>query len=1621
MIRRPFLLLLLLLLLVLLTVPLFVASPASAQVQTGTPPFGSFGGSPDIVNLGNLNGHLTIHAMNKPGRGTNFTYDLSYDSSVWYPLTSGGATTWHWLSGWTTASPPIMGYATYQTTSESCQFFQETRWVTEHYQLYSGWVYIDSLGTAHAMIGAIQNGGAPDCGPSETATLTTNDGSGYKLSVPDETLYNTAGAVGALNGGTFTDRNGNKVTQSGTTFTDTLGTTALTVTGSGTPSSPYVLSYTAPSGASASYTMSYVAYTVKSNFGCTGISEYGPIVKNLVDKITLPDGSYYQFTYEPTPGYSGDVTSRLASVRLPTAGTISYTYTSGGLTGSAVGSNDPIVCADGSAAGLTRAINDGTNTNTWTYSRTQVSGNHWQTKVTTPADSQNSGSIGDDTVIDFQKDSNTTTPTNNFYETQRLAYQGSSSSGTLLRTTTVCYNTNTTSCATTTVSTPVTQRNVTVQLPGASNLTSLCIFKYAGNGTLTERDDYDYGAAPHGALLKTTTISYAPLGNITAFQQQVTVKNGAGTTVSQTNYNYDESAVVAPPGTSPQHISPTSSRGNLTSVHYPVTGLTAVFSYYDTGLPKTATDVNGAVTTYSYPDSTTTCGNAFPTSLTVTQPITMSTSSAWSCSGGVPTSQTDQNNQATTTIYNDAFYWRPANISFPDGGQTSWTYNSPTSVTTTTKMNSTQNVVSTVLLDGLGRTLQTQLNSDPQGVDYSVITYDALGRPYQTYNPTRCSPPTTNCGESTWGYTTAAYDAIGRATKVTLQDGSVTSALYTNNTVTATDPASKKRQSTFDALGRLTQVTEDPGGLGYVTTYGYDALSNLTNVTQNSSPQRTFTYDALSRLVCESNPEIQIATCPNPDNGSYTAGTIRYGYDNGGNLATRQAPAPNQTGSATVTTTYSWDALHRLSQKSYSDGTTPTSNYYYDQQAPWGWNLSNYIGRLTTESTSNGTANLYNYDSMGRPTIYEACTPLNCSGTSYAVQFSYDLAGNVTSIPVSKGSNFFTASYSYNTAGRPTQVTSSLVDAQHPATLATVDSSVGYYPHGGIRKATLGNGLTSTNVFYNTLQPCLIDVNNNGIVLQTCNDSTPSGNVLDLSYNYNQGSANNGNVVGWNATGNQSFVRTFGYDSLNRLSTLNQSSGNATGCSATFNLSWTYDAWGNRTDQTVNGGTCNPFHATVNTKNQLVDSINNKYQYDAAGNMIQDATHTYFYDAENRLIQVDGTLGTCSTATVCYLYDAGGLRVESNHGSWQMDYVHDLSRNVVADWQTSSGYTGWATGYVYLNGSLLAQYQGSTTHFAHADHLGSTRLLTGLDQSVVQNLDYLPFGELNSSDSGINTHQFTADERDSETGLDHTWFRQYSSTLGRWSSPDPAGLAAVDPSNPQSWNRYAYVINSPLTYIDPRGLTIQMFCMPGYSVGYDDYQGSGQWGPVSGWCTFYDDGFDYPASLNYNNSPTTSGGGGGGGNTSGGPSLSTVSKNLNRCAAQLSQTKSLSALTKNTKLPIPEVLGSNFFGDVFSLATGSGGLDQGAGIAAEGTLQIVEHAGAQVAVGTLTTISKPISATAGVYNPVAVGTASQSFGGTVLGRAGLGLLKLATIAKVGWDGAMYLAAEAACAAPAWTQ
>lgn len=64
--------------------------------------------------------------------------------------------------------------------------------------------------------------------------------------------------------------------------------------------------------------------------------------------------------------------------------------------------------------------------------------------------------------------------------------------------------------------------------------------------------------------------------------------------------------------------------------------------------------------------------------------------------------------------------------------------------------------------------------------------------------------------------------------------------------------------------------------------------------------------------------------------------------------------------------------------------------------------------------------------------------------------------------------------------------------------------------------------------------------------------------------------------------------------------------------------------------------------------------------------------------------------------------------------------------------------------------------------------------------------------------------QFTGKERDSETGLDYFGARYYGSNMGRFTSPDPSH-DSVRLDNPQTWNRYTYVLNNPLELIDPTG------------------------------------------------------------------------------------------------------------------------------------------------------------------------------------------------------------------------
>jgi RHS repeat-associated protein len=549
--------------------------------------------------------------------------------------------------------------------------------------------------------------------------------------------------------------------------------------------------------------------------------------------------------------------------------------------------------------------------------------------------------------------------------------------------------------------------------------------------------------------------------------------------------------------------------------------------------------------------------------------------------------------------------------------------------------------------------------------------------------------------------------------------------------------------------------------LNYSTTYTYDALNNITSVTQGTET-RTFVYDELSRLTSATNPE---------------SGTTTYTYDAASNVATR-------TDARNIATTYAYDSLNRLTQKTYSDGT-PGAYFYYDQTSWNGISLSNTIGRLTSQGRFNGTSWLnssgFSYDSLGRVTN----NPQDRStmGVIEQVPYTYDLLGDTITYGNGAGVTF---SQTFNPAGLPTQLTSSYVDSQHPGTLV---SGAHYNGAGGGTSYVLGNNLTATVAYNGLVQPCRINVNSSGTLVSSCTGASPSGNLLDLTMGFNYGSADNGNVMSWAAAGQQTFNRSYTYDGVNRVSTMSAPGDTCSG------LSWSYDQWCNRTGQNVTGGTCSSPQFAFSA-NRITSA---GFQYDAAGNMTHDANHSYTYDAENRIVQVDGG----STAT--YGYDADGGRASKMVGGVETDYLYDLAGHPITEYGGGCGATCWSRSSIYFNEQMLSEYFVGSTYFVSTDHLGSTRVVTNLTGGVVDSLDYLPFGEQIAGGS-TTLHKFTGYERDGETGLDNAQARYNSSSLGRFMSPDPVGNFIADPTNPQTWNMYAYVDNNPLSLTDPTGM-----------------------------------------------------------------------------------------------------------------------------------------------------------------------------------------------------------------------
>ncbi len=218
------------------------------------------------------------------------------------------------------------------------------------------------------------------------------------------------------------------------------------------------------------------------------------------------------------------------------------------------------------------------------------------------------------------------------------------------------------------------------------------------------------------------------------------------------------------------------------------------------------------------------------------------------------------------------------------------------------------------------------------------------------------------------------------------------------------------------------------------------------------------------------------------------------------------------------------------------------------------------------------------------------------------------------------------------------------------------------------------------------------------------------------------------------------------------------------------------------------------------------------------------------YDAENRVTAAAGAT---------YSYDGASLRVKKVAGGNTTVYIF-AGAKVIAEYVNGAAVGSPTREYIYSGSALIATHEGGALKFHYHDHL-SARVTSDSSGGNRTEQAHYPFGEEWYNSTGAKL-LFTSYERDSESGNDYAIFRHHVVRLGRFNSSD---LLAGSIGDPQSLNRYAYVMNDPVNLVDPLGLspaelatTVQL--LPGDA--WDGWGGSG-----GGSCTL--NGQDIPCGF----------------------------------------------------------------------------------------------------------------------------------------------------------------------------
>lgn len=691
------------------------------------------------------------------------------------------------------------------------------------------------------------------------------------------------------------------------------------------------------------------------------------------------------------------------------------------------------------------------------------------------------------------------------------------------------------------------------------------------------------------------------------------------------------------------------------------------------------------------------------------------------------------------------------------------------------------------------------------------------------------------------------YDSLSRLTSSTNPEtGTIGYGYDSNGNLTSkTDARGIATGYTYDALNRLTNRNSAgaSGVAGFNYTYGYDSGTNgigrLVFSSNNVNADSVYLYDAMGRVVSQAN-----WTPSSPNNSSIISSAT---YDLAGNVKSLTYPDGR-------TVNQIWDGGGHLKQVADGSGylyLTPQTTYwpngvpsmYYGNGVANGHNLNNRLQvnemgvvRIGSQAPGSYTANnnlsvkeyCYGPATTALSSAIPGCPSLGSANNGNIWQvmdtlkggrtqnFSYDSLNRLTSFLRADGS--MQQSYSIDSFGNLNQTS--------PGTLT---NNLGYNANNQINSGGYGyDAAGNINAIFNGVStiPYIYDaenklVNANSGAATYTYDGNGDRVRKDVSPSWTEYVRFNGQVLAEKTS--DGFWSDYVYANGQRIARADNfdvrihiSGTTCSGCGST---------------NTVGGGILS-LSAVPNNLNvvQSGDLLTwRQYQAGVGVGGIRLGL-TNGNGSAGVLQAEDGQLADRDTVTGSWQMRAAslsayqGLPISSvilgnveggTPGNWDIylgdiTLVHPDGTILPIYSRTLSGFSTIFKGPAESNVSVITEKVAATpnelnTTFYSGDQIGSTTILTDGAGWPVSSDIYYPFGQEATPTADNNHYKFTGQERDSEANLDYFNARHYSFAAGRFMSPDPYN-GSMDLRNPQSFNRYAYVLNNPLRFTDPSGL-----------------------------------------------------------------------------------------------------------------------------------------------------------------------------------------------------------------------